>query len=240
MAFGNYTDQDHELKPINYNKDVRRKLRRAIEDANIRREVLVHSKAIKYCKQHGFKVPATLKSPERLISIRGQCTLPSGLLETNKQERTRAKVELTEFNRQIRVLRRQAKEMAVEAGIRVHLELTGRIAKREGLDEEVARGHAEKDGHNGPAAVRDMTSMADLIASWPMPEEGLGQLEGAFEDDFSDIGEDENGEDSSQDSATQLGAASSQKVKRGGKGGGSDSESEDDDSDEDEDMSDAS
>jgi hypothetical protein len=38
-----------------------------------------------------------------------------------------------------------------------------------------------------------MTSMADLVASWPMPEEGLGRLEGAFEDDYSDVEADRDG-----------------------------------------------
>jgi hypothetical protein len=72
--------------------------------------------------------------------------------------------------------------MAIEAGIRIYLELMGRIPKREDLDDQVAGRPAEGSSHNIPAAVQEMTLMADLIASWPMPEEGLGQLEAAFEE----------------------------------------------------------
>ncbi len=245
VGFGKDAAQGHEAQAISYNHKVRRKLRRAMEGAKIRREMLVRSTAIEHCEKNGLEVPAALTTPESPISIRGQRTLPSGLLETAKQERTRAKVELTEFNKQARVLRKQAKEMAVEAGIRIYFELLGRIPKREGLDEEMAARQAEKDGHNGPAAVHEMTSMADLIASWPMPEEGLGALEGAFEDDYGDIREVENGEDTSEDSAArQLKGEMAQEAQEvdgdgsavGSGIGGSDSDSDDSDVE----MSDAS
>jgi len=208
VGFSQEAMEGHEAQMFTYNHKVRRKLRRAMEGAKIRQEMLVRSKAIEYCTQHGLEVPAALTTPDRPISTRGQRTLPNGLLETAKQERTRAKIELTEFNKQARVLRKQAKEMAIEAGIRIYLELLGRIPKREGLDDELAAREAERQGHNGPEAVQQMTSMADLIASWPMPEEGLGQLEGAFEDDYVDFegGEEvemENGEDLSEDSAAR-------------------------------------
>lgn len=242
VGFGQEASQGHEAQAISYNHKIRRKLRRAMEGAKIRQEMLVRAKAIEHCEENGLEVPATLKTPERPISTRGQRTLPSGLLETAKQERTRAKVELTEFNKQARVLRKQAKEMAIEAGIRIYLELMGRIPKREGLDEEVAARQTEKDGHNGPAAVHEMTSMADLIANWPMPEEGLGQLEGAFEDDYGDmeVAMVENGEDASEDSAAkQLRREMAQEVDRESSGGGSGSEdSAGESDDEDEDMSD--
>ncbi|ERF68084.1 hypothetical protein EPUS_06895 [Endocarpon pusillum Z07020] len=252
VGFGADALQGHEAQVVNYNHKVRRKLRRAMEGAKIRREMLVRSKAIEHCEQHGLEVPAALKTPDKPISIRGQRTLPSGLLETAKQERTRAKVELTEFNKQARVLRKQAKEMAVEAGIRVYLELMGRIPKREGLDEEMAARQAERDGHNGPAAVEQMTSMADLIASWPMPEEGLGQLEGAFEeDDYAAFGgevevaaeeDEEEGLDTSEDSAArQLRREMAREVRQDGGGSSEDgSESSGSDDDSDEDMSDVS
>lgn len=241
VGFGQQSSQGHEAQAISYNHKVRRKLRRAMEGAKIRREMLVRSKAIEHCEQNGLEIPAALKTPERPISTRGQRTLPGGLLETAKQERTRAKVELTEFNKQARVLRRQAKEMAVEAGIRVYLELMGRIPKRDFLDEEMAARQARRDGHNGPAAVQEMTSMADLIANWPMPEEGLGQLEEAFEDDYGDIDEVEDGEDMSEDlAARQFRGEMAQEVDGDGSVGGSwsgHSDAESDDSDEE--MSDA-
>lgn len=240
VGFGKETNQGHEAQAASYNHKVRRKLRRAMEGAKIRREMLVRSKAIEHCEKNGIEVPAVLKTPERPISIRGRRPLPNGLLETDKQERTRAKVELAEFNKQVKILRRQAKEMAIEAGIRIYLELMGRIPKREGLDEEMAARQAEKDGHNGPAAVQEMTSMADLIASWPMPEEGLGQLEGAFEDDYSDGdevgGEEDDGEEDDSPSR-QLRKMSQEAAGRSSDDGmGSDSESDDSD----EEMSDAS
>jgi hypothetical protein len=243
VGFGPGAAEGEEAQALSYNHKVRRKLRRAMEGAKIRQEMLVRSKAIEHCEKNGLEVPAVLKTPERPISIRGQRTLPSGLLETAKQERTRAKVELTEFNQQARVLRKQAKEMAVEAGIRIYLELMGRIPKREGLDEEMAARQASRDGHNGPAAVQEMTSMADLIASWPMPEEGLGQLEGAFEDDYADIDieEAENGEDTSEDSAArQLKSEMAQEVdEQRSEDGSGDGDSGSDSDDSDEDMMDA-
>jgi hypothetical protein len=240
VGFDKDASRGPEAQAISYNHKVRRKLRRAMEGAKIRKEMLVRSKAIEHCEKNGLEIPATLTTPENPVSIRGQRTLPSGLLENAKQERTRAKVELTEFNKQARVLRKQAKEMAVEAGIRIYLELMGRIPKREGLDEEMAGRQAERDGHNGPAAVHEMTSVADLIASWPMPEEGLGQLEGAFEDDYADIGWNENGEDALEDSAARLlGNGVGQKANKESNGVGSGS-AEADSTDSNDDMSNAS
>jgi hypothetical protein len=230
VGFSQEAMEGHEAQMLTYNHQLRRKLRRAMEGAKIRREMLVRSKAIEHCAQHGLDVPAALTTPERPISIRGQRMLPSGLLETAKQERTRAKIELTEFNKQARVLRKQAKEMAIEAGIRVYLELLGRIPKREGLDDKLAAREVEGHGHNGPEAVQQMTSMADLIASWPMPEEGLGQLEGAFEDDYVEFGggevEMEDGEDLSEDSAArQLKGEMGMEVDDDGGGGGGENSS---------------
>ena len=244
VGFGKEAEDGREAQALSYNHKVRRKLRRAMEGAKIRREMVVRAKAIEHCEKNGVEVPAALKTPERPISIRGQRALPSGVLETAKQERTRAKVELTEFNKQARVLRKQAKEMAVEAGIRVYLELMGRIPKRDGFDEKMAGRQAEKDGHNGPAAVHQMTSMADLIGSWPMAEEGLGQLEGAFEDDYVEFeeanGEEADGEEGSEDSAARQlkGDMANQTIDRSSGGDSGSSNSDDDDSDED--MADAS
>ena len=238
VRFGKEAAQGHEAQVLSFNNKVRRKLRRVMETVKTKREMLVRSKAIEYCEKNGLEVPAALKTPDRPISIRGQRTLPNGLLETAKQERTRAKVELIEFNKQARVLRKQAKDMAMEAGIRVYLELSGRIPKREGLDEEMAARQAEKEGHNGPAAVHEMTSMADLISSWPMPEEGLGQLEGAFEDDYGDFSETENSEDMSEDSAAQRLRGEMTQENEEKSSGQADSDTDSDDSDED--MSDAS
>lgn len=260
VRFGKEVNHGHDAQALRFNHKIRRKLRRAMEDAKISKEVLVRAKAIEHCEKKGLEVPEVLRLPARPITIKGRRTLPNGLLETDKQERTRAKVELSELNSQMRVLRKQAKEMAIEAGIRIYLELMGRIPKREDLDAQVAGRQAEKDSHNGPAAVHEMTSMADLIASWPMPEEGLGQLEGAFEDDFGNIEEETTGPDEDMDlseDSTSKPRPSKRNVGGGGRGGemasrtaasskrkaaaGSESSvTESDQDDSDEDMSDTS
>jgi len=124
--------------------------------------------------------------------------MPDGTLETAKQERVRSKVELAEFNKMAKVLRRQAKEMAVEAGIRIYLELMGRIPKREELDELVearARAKTQPNGPqqtNGDAGDEDeegipvggiwpaqstaAMTMEDFMSSWPIPEDPLARL----------------------------------------------------------------
>ena len=240
VGFGHVAGQDQEAQTLSYNHKTRRKLRKAIETAQIAKEVLVRKAAIEYCEKNDHPVPPSLMTAEKPISIKGQRTLPSGELETQKQERTRAKVELTEFNKQAKVLRAQAKAMAMEAGMRIYLELMGRIPKREGLDEEIARRAAEKGGLNGPAAIQEMTRMADLIASWPMPEEGLGQLEGGFEDHYeygSGVHGDEQG-DHDMGVEVKNGTSHTNGADNGFNMGDSVSESEADDSDEE--MSDSS
>ena len=126
---------DHEA--LNYNHKLRRKLRRAIELADIKKEMLVRNKAIEWCKKMGFEPPPELSAPAKPDHLRGYRALEDGTLETAKAERVRLRLELAEFNKAARVLRRQAKEIAMERGLRVYAEMTGRIAPRE---EELA-GH---------------------------------------------------------------------------------------------------
>ena len=64
----------------------------------------------------------------RPVNVRGQRILKNGTLETTKRERVRTRIELTEYNRAARVLRKQAKQTAVEAGLRKHAELTGKLS----------------------------------------------------------------------------------------------------------------
>ena len=130
--------------------------------------------------------------------------MTDGTLETAKQERVRSRVELAEFNMNAKILRAQAKAKAVEAGIRIYLELMGRIPKREGLEEELAvKAAARMITENGEQVVwtgagkSGGESMADLLASWPMPEDefadyqgmhvyGNGEVHGSLEESSED------------------------------------------------------
>ena len=173
VDFGKTPGQDHQA--LSYNHKLRRKLRRAMEAAQIKRELLVREKAIQLCEQNGIEVPPVLRTPGKPENTRGQRTMPDGTLETAKQERIRSRVELAEFNKMAKILRRQAKERATEAGIRVYLELMGRIPKREGLDEEIAAREAAKASASRPGALAEpmsmSMSMAGMIDAWPVPED---------------------------------------------------------------------
>ena len=141
--------QDFEM--LNYNHKLRRKLHRAIENAEIRKEMLVRQRALDYCGEKNIKVPPELRTPYKPINAKGQRILENGTLETAKQERVRARMDLAEFNTQMRILRKQAKETAIYAGLRKHAELIGKIpsshsptTKQEETDNaEQDDGHAE-------------------------------------------------------------------------------------------------
>ena len=116
-----------------YNHKLRRKLRRAIDNAEIRKEMLVRQRALDYCGDKHIEVPPELKTPYKPINFRGQIILENGTLETAKQERVRARMELAEFDTQMRILRRQAKKAAIYAGLRKHAELIGKILSSDPL-----------------------------------------------------------------------------------------------------------
>lgn len=115
-----------DFEKLNYNHKVRRKLRRAIEHAEIEKELLVRQHALQACQDRGLEVPAILQTGTRPNNSKGQRILENGTIESAKQERVRARMELADFNARMRVLRRQAKETAIYAGLRKHAELTGR------------------------------------------------------------------------------------------------------------------
>ncbi len=119
--------EEQDFEALSYNHKLRRKLRRAIDNAEISKELLVRQRAIDYYKEKGLEVPALLQTPPKPLNIKGQRVLDNGLFETAKQERVRARMELAEFNTQMRVLRKQAKDAAIYAGLRKHAELTGKI-----------------------------------------------------------------------------------------------------------------
>jgi hypothetical protein len=212
-----------DFEALNYNHKLRRKLRRALESAEVKKELLVREKAIAYCEENGIPVDPILLTPGKPKNVRGQRTMPDGQLETSKQERVRARVELIEFNRWAKILRRQAKEQSIEAGIRIYLELMGRIPKREGWDEWVEQREAEKqkDATKGseeaikptpiggiwPAqsskSMHQSQSMADLMDSWEMPEDPNADAVDGDEIAFNSVLDGDAGEQSSEDSASQ-------------------------------------
>ena len=116
-----------DFQTLNFNHKLRRKLRRAIDNAESRKEMLVRERTIEYFKNRGDDVPPILLTSLKPLNVKGHRILDNGKLETAKQERVRARMELTEFNLQMKVLRRQAKDAAVYAGLKKHAVLTGKI-----------------------------------------------------------------------------------------------------------------
>lgn len=120
--------QDHEA--LSYNHKLRRKLRRALDHAQVQKEMLVRQRTIEFLQMNGSKPPAELTTDSKAVNVRGVRILESGAVETAKQERVRARLDLAEFNQASRVLRKQAKQCAIEAGLRKHAQLTGRLPLR--------------------------------------------------------------------------------------------------------------
>lgn len=130
--------QDHEA--LHYNHKVRRKLRKAIESALMRKELLVREQAINHYKEKQIDIPSILQTPVKPVHERGERALEDGTLETAKKERVRLRVELAEFNKAAKVLRKQAEGIATEAGLRVHAEMTGKIPPRESSGDDFTYG----------------------------------------------------------------------------------------------------
>ena len=127
--------QGQEYQTLNFNHKVRRKLRRAIDNAEIKKEMLVRDQTIAHLKEKGEEVPPILLTQLKPLNVKGHRILDNGKVETAKQERVRARMELTEFNSNMKVLRRQAKEAAIYAGLKKHAELTGKINVLTGHEE---------------------------------------------------------------------------------------------------------
>jgi hypothetical protein len=126
LDFGGGSMDGQQFEALNYNHKLRRKLHRAIEAAQIQKELLVRAKAKEYCESKGVEVPPELAADYKPIRLAGRRILEDGTLETEKQERVRKRLELAEYNRAAKVLRQQAKAEAIEAGLRVFAELTGK------------------------------------------------------------------------------------------------------------------
>ncbi|KAL8784586.1 MAG: hypothetical protein Q9195_008987 [Heterodermia aff. obscurata] len=153
---------EQQFQELNYNHKIRRKLRRAFDNAAIAKETLVRERALAYYTSRDLPIPDVLKTPFKPVSAPGSRILENGTLETAKQERVRARMELAEFNKVMKVLRRQAKQTALEAGLRKHAEVTGRIEvvrteeerEAERRREEVAMIKArEVVFNNGPSRI---------------------------------------------------------------------------------------
>ena len=138
--------QGQDFETLNYNHKLRRKLRRAIDNAEIRKEMLVRQRALDYCEDKNMEIPPELRTPYKTINMKGHRILENGTLETAKHERVRTRMELAEFNTQMRILRRQAKEAAIYAGLRKHAELMGKIPSSESLVERKEAEAAKKEG----------------------------------------------------------------------------------------------
>jgi hypothetical protein len=123
LDFGGAMD-GQQFEALNYNHKLRRKLHRAIEAAQIQKELLVRAKAKEYCESKGIEVPPELAAEYRPIKLAGRRILEDGTLETEKQERVRKRLELAEYNKAAKVLRQQAKAEAIEAGLRLFAQLT--------------------------------------------------------------------------------------------------------------------
>jgi hypothetical protein len=115
-----------QFEALNYNHKLRRKLHRAIEAAQIQKELLVRARAKEHCESNGMEVPTELAVEYKPIKLSGRRILEDGTLETEKQERVRKRLELAEYNKAAKVLRQQAKAEAIEAGLRVFAELTSK------------------------------------------------------------------------------------------------------------------
>ncbi|KAL8790547.1 MAG: hypothetical protein Q9213_000569 [Squamulea squamosa] len=147
--------QDHEA--MNLNHKLRRKLRRAIDNAQIQKEMLVRQRTLDRLEVKGIAPPDELKTGGKAKNIPGMRVLENGATETAKQERVRARVELAEFNNASKVLRRQAKQCAIEAGLRKHAALTGRLPQGDRS--------TNIDSPSMPAYIKDGVIQAQVIAA---------------------------------------------------------------------------
>ncbi|KAI9812653.1 MAG: hypothetical protein M1832_000373 [Thelocarpon impressellum] len=98
--------------------------RSAVERALINKELLVREKALAYCRAHDFNTPPALLTPHERVDINGRRVLMDGTLETDEEAQTRLRLDLAEYNQMGKELRRQARRVAMEAGLRKGAELT--------------------------------------------------------------------------------------------------------------------
>lgn len=174
-----------DFKTLNYNHKLRRKLRRAIDNAEIRKETLVRQRALEYYHEKGLEAPALLKTPYKPINVKGSRILDNGTFETAKQERVRARLDLAEFNTQMRVLRKQAKDAAIYAGLQKHAELLGRVPPSESTVDDRLPEIAPK------ADANDVTGKAGNFSTLDSPAPRTSGAKRSRDEDEESSSEDE-------------------------------------------------
>ena len=186
--------EGQDFERLNYNHKLRRKLRRAIDNAEICKEMMVRQRALDLYHEKNIEIPPELKTPYKPINIKGQRILENGMFETPKQERVRARMELAEFNIQMRILRKQAKEAAIYAGLRKHAELMGKIPfSGAPINQEVGDGTKQDDGH---ADIMGAPGNGFPIAAPGAARPGMKRTRAESEDSASS----DDGDQSDQDS----------------------------------------
>ncbi|KAL2046046.1 hypothetical protein N7G274_001493 [Stereocaulon virgatum] len=178
--------EDFEM--LNYNYKLRKKLRRAMDNAEIQKESLVRQRTIDYYKKKGMDTPPILKTALKPVITKGQRILENGLFETAKQERARARIDLAEFNTQMRVLRKQAKDASIHAGLRKYAEVTGKVAPS-GM-------HIENEEIKDAAQVggTDILSTPEISLTTTTPEEsqvGMKRIRPDSDDTSTSDGDDQ-------------------------------------------------
>ena len=190
--------EGQDFEKLNFNHRIRRKLGRAIDNAEIRKEMLVRQRALDYFNEKNVFIPPELTTLYKPINIRGQRILENGTFETAKQERVRARMELAEFNTQMRILRKQAKVAAIYAGLRKHAEVLGKIPSTDPTTEHGAANSAKRDdGHTD-----NMSGLEDL------PQIGAGCATGVRMKGAQAEGENLTSSASGDESEQDLGAPS--------------------------------
>ena len=119
--------EGQDYQSLNLNHKLRKKIRRAVDRVQLQKELLVRSRTKFLLREMDIQIPPGLSTYGRPKHVRGQRILESGQLETDKKARIRQRVDLAAFNKTAKVLRRQAKQLAMEAGLKVFAEKTGRI-----------------------------------------------------------------------------------------------------------------
>ena len=190
--------QDFEALKLNHK--LRRKLRRAIDNADIGKEMLVRQRALDYYNDKIIEIPPELRTPYKPINTKGQRILENGTLENAKQERVRARMELAEFNTQMRILRKQAKDAAIYAGLQKHAELIGRIPSTDAPVKIGEADHAEQD--DGHADIMSALETSLPVAAPGAARAGLKRSQSESEDATSSESGDQPKEASSAPSTS--------------------------------------
>ena len=198
--------EGQDFETLNYNHRLRRKLRRAIDNAEIRKEMLVRQRACDYYKEKNIEIPPELNTPYKPINVKGQRILENGTFETAKQERVRSRMELAEFNSQMRILRKQAKDAAIYAGLRKHAELTGKIESSDvSIKQERTDNAKQCDGPTSITAPEDSLPVEVPGAASVLIKRSRAESEKLTSSDSSDEPEDDSSAPSmvEEDSCTE-------------------------------------